>query len=264
LAASRSLWHDGMVIDVLAAVLIGTAIGFLAGLFGVGGSSVSTPLLRVLLGTPRLIALGSPLPVTIPAAIAGSIANYRKGLINRRVVGWAVAGGIPAIVLGSLLTKWVPESWLMYLIAGGVILAGIRLVGHGIAATEYGSERWMRASAVELVMVAVVVGFLSGLLANGGGFLLVPAYVIIFGARMREAAATSLPCVALLAVPGTATHALLGHIDGWLTLELSIGVIPATYLGAQLSLRRRDISLRRPFGLFMLGFGLYFVIRELR
>jgi uncharacterized membrane protein YfcA len=111
--------------------------------------------------------------------------------------------------------------------------------------------------------VAVPVGFLSGLLANGGGFLFVPAFVLLFGANVRQAAATSLPCVALLALPGTITHAALGHVDGWLSFQLTLGVIPGTYLGARLSLWLRHVRLRRPFGLFMAAFGLYYFLREL-
>jgi uncharacterized protein len=119
------------------------------------------------------------------------------------------------------------------------------------------------APATALLAVAAAIGLLSGLLANGGGFLLVPALVLLFGANLREAAATSLPCVALLALPGTVTHALLGHVDGWLSFQLSVGVIPATYLGARVSLWLRHIRLRRPFGAFMLAFGVYFFVREL-
>jgi len=111
--------------------------------------------------------------------------------------------------------------------------------------------------------VAAIVGLLSGLLASGGGLFFIPVYVLFFGARLREAAATSLLCVAFLAIPGTITHALLGHIDWWLALQLGIAVVPATYLGARLSVSLAHIRLRRPFGVFLSVFALYFFIREL-
>lgn len=250
--------------EIAAAVAIGAVIGLFSGLVGVGGSSISTPMLRVLLGTPRLLALASPLPAAIPTAIVGSIAYAHEGLINRRAVLWSVAGGFPGVVLGAVLTRWIPAHWLMFLIAGGVVLAGARLATQrSRSSAGYLSKRWRDAAGFEMLALAAVIGVLSGLLANGGGFLLVPVYVIIFGARMREAAATSLPCVAVLAVPGTAAHALLGHVDAALALQLAIGVIPGTYLGAWLSLRWREVALRRPFGIFMLAFGIYFLAREL-
>jgi len=254
--------------DVPAAFGLGLAVGLLSGLFGVGGSSVSTPSLRIFLDTPRLLALGSPLPMTFPAALAGSLAYQRWGLINGRAVVWVAASGVPAVVIGSFLTRWVPGHWLMFLTAVAVVAVGVQLVRSirpmvGEDRLRSYSLPWQRASAVKLFAIATPIGFFSGLLANAGGFLLVPAFVLLFGASLREAAATSLPCVALLALPGTLVHGLLGHVDGWLTLGLSLGVVPSTLAGAQLSLRLRRVGLRRPFGLFLALFGLYFFVREL-
>lgn len=253
--------------DAIVAVLLGAAIGVFSGLFGVGGSSVSTPLLRVTLNTAPLIAIGSPLPVTLPTALSGSIVYQREGLINARVVRWTVAGGVPTVVGGSLLTAVVSPHWLLFLVAASVVFVGAQLFRSQapalVAGQTLSDPRWQQPSAPLLVLLAATIGFLSGLLANGGGFLLVPAFVLLFGARVREAAATSLPCVAAMAVPGTITHAVLGHIDWLLALELSIGVIPSTYLGARLSIWLRRRQLRKPFGVFMVAFGMYFFVREL-
>ncbi len=255
------------MINAIVAILLGVAIGVFSGLFGVGGSSISTPLLSIALGTSPLIALASPLPVTLPTALSGSAVYWREGLINGRAVTWTIAAGLPTVVAGSLLTAVVSAHWLMFLVAVSVVFVGIQLYRSrtpvevdGLAPTD---PRWAHPSAPLLVAVAVVVGFLSGLLANGGGFLLVPVFVLLFGARLREAAATSLPCVAAMAVPGTITHAFLGHIDWILALELSAGVLPATYLGARISIWLRKVRLRKPFGVFMVVFGVYFFIREL-
>ena len=247
-------------------VALGFAVGTLSGLFGVGGSSIATPLLRVTLNTPSLIALASPLPATFPTAIAGLAAYLKEGLVNRRAVIWTVIGGLPAVVGGALLTRWVPGHWLMFLVAGAVLGVGIemlRLSPYTAAESARRSARWRNAPIFGLLAVAIAVGVLSGLLANGGGFLLVPAFVLLFGATMREAAATSLICVAFLAVPGTVTHALLGHIDGWLSFYLAIGVIPGTYLGARVSVWQQQVHLRRPFGAFLILFAAYFLITEI-
>ena len=252
----------------MVAVALGIAIGVLSGLFGVGGSSISTPFLRILLHTPRLTALGSPLPVTIPTAIVGGYAYHRQGFVNWRVVRLVVIGGVPAVLAGSLLTKWVPAEGLMFLIAGAVFAIGVQmLLTRGALApagrtAQPALAEWPQRSTLFVLGMGAVVGVLSGLLANGGGFLLVPAFVVL-GARVREAAATSLPCVALLAVPGTVSHAVLGHVDGVLALKLTAGVIPATFIGSYLSLRFQSVRMRRPFGIFLSVFGLYFFVREL-
>jgi uncharacterized membrane protein YfcA len=248
-----------------AVAALGLSIGVFSGLFGVGGSSISTPLLRIFLGTPSLIALASPLPVTLPTALAGAVVYQGQKLINVRVVAWTVAGGVPSMVAGALLTQWAPPEGLMFMVGAAIVVIGVGMIRSAVPPDTLGpGERlWQDPPGARLLAVAVPVGLLSGLLANGGGFLLVPAFVLLFGATLRRAAATSLPCIALLAVPGTITHAALGHIDGWLSLQLSLGVIPGTYLGARLSLWLRDVHLRQPFGLFMVAFGAYFLLREL-
>lgn len=256
------------MIEHVVAVLIGAATGIVSGLFGIGGSSISTPLLRVTLDTAPLIALASPLPVTLPTAISGSLVYQRAGMINWSIARWIILGGLPTMVIGSLLTKWIAADYLMYLVAASVVFVGMQLYrSKPPLALEDGTipddPRWMAPPPWELVLVAAAIGLPSGLLANGGGFLLVPAFVLLFGARVRQAAATSLPCVAALAIPGTITHALLGHIDWLLSLELTLGVIPATYIGAQVSIWLRRVRLRKPFGLAMFAFGIYFFIREL-
>jgi len=253
---------------VVVAIVIGLVVGLLSGVFGVGGSSIATPLLRVFLGTSPLIALASPLPVTLPVALSGTIAYQRHRLISRRVVTWTAAGGMPAVILGSVLTRWVPGHWLMLLVAAAMVLAGWQILrssaplGTG-APSQSGAAVWQDPPVAMLLAVAVVAGLLSGLLAIGGGLFLIPAFILLLGADVREAAATSLACVAFLAVPGTVTHALLGHIDGWLSLQLALTAIPATYLGARLSLRLTQIRLRRSFGVFLLVFAVYFFVREL-
>jgi uncharacterized membrane protein YfcA len=113
------------------------------------------------------------------------------------------------------------------------------------------------------MLVGAGVGFLSGLLANGGGFLLVPAYLLLFRLKAQEAAATSLVAVALLALPGTWVHWQLGHIDAGLAALLAAGVMPATYLGARAALRLRGRDLRQLFGIFLVLFGLFFLARTL-
>src|SRR5439155_26929174 len=93
---------------------VGVALGFLSGLFGVGGSSVPTPILR-LLGVPRLVALATPLPVTLPTALVGGFTYWRRGLVNGRAALWTAAGGVPAVIVGSYLTMIVPGRLLMAL-----------------------------------------------------------------------------------------------------------------------------------------------------
>ncbi len=175
-------------------VLAGFAIGLLMGFFGVGGASVATPLLS-LLGVPPLAAVASPLPATIPgAAIAGVLLP-------------AVGRG-PAPGRGVVARRWHPGDRFSarsrpsgsaagaLLVASGVVLVvvGIRIIRPiDDEARAAGTRR--RLNRPLLVAATAGVGFLTGLLANGGGFLLVPLYVLFFGLRMRPAVGTSLVVV---------------------------------------------------------------------
>ena len=96
------------------------------------------------------------------------------------------------------------------------------------------------------------------MLANGGGFLLVPLYLLVFGLRMREAVGTSLIVIAVLSIPTLATHWALGHINWTLAGEFAVGLLPGSAAGSQLAHRVQGPTLRKAFGWFLVAFGLCF------
>jgi len=207
------------------------------------------------------LALASPLPVTLPTALVGGVTYWRKGHVRGRAVLWTALGGVPAVILGAYLTRVVPGRVLMFLTGLFVVAAGARVLRKPANVETTAVQQPFSPGL--LLVVGVVVGLLSGLLANGGGFLLMPAYLLLFRMTHQEAAATSLVGVALLAIPGTWVHWQLGHVDLKLTALLSIGVIPSTYLGARIGLTLRRAQARWLFGSFLLLFGLFFVVRTL-
>jgi len=241
-------------------VLVGTIIGVMSGLFGVGGSSVSTPILRLALGVAPIVAIATPLPVTLPAAVAGGYVYARAGLVQWRVVLVCGAAGIPAVTLGALATSAVNGSALLVLTGIFVAIVGVRIL---LPAPLAHHEEHAHASPWLIGGIGVGVGFLSGLLANGGGFLLVPAFILVLGMRAQEAAATSLITIVAYAVPGTAVHWSLGHIDVRLMLLLSAGVIPASYVGGRIGLLLPSHVTRLLFGAFLTAFGVFFGVKEL-
>jgi uncharacterized membrane protein YfcA len=239
---------------------IGVMIGFFSGLFGVGGSSIATPLLR-LIGISRMVALGSPLPVTLPTAVIGGIIYWRRGMVHTKAVLWTAVGGVPTVAVGAFLTIEVPGRMLMALTGLFVVAVGVRLLF--TPADTKTSPPQKRETRGLFIIVGIVTGILSGLLANGGGFLLLPAYLLLFRFSPQEAAATSLVVVSLLAVPGTLFHYALGHIDFKIAALMAAGVIPATYVGAHVGLSLSKEKARWFFGLFLLLFGLFFLLRTL-
>lgn len=242
--------------------LAGVGIGLLMGFFGVGGSSVATPVLS-LLGVPGLAAIASPLPATIPSALTAAIPYIRNGDARPKAASWTLLGAVPATILGGLLSEQVGGRPL--LVGSGVVLVlvGVRVVLPIDDATR-ASGTARRQNRPLLVGAAALVGVLTGLLANGGAFLLMPLYLLVFGLRMRQAVGTSLLVVAALSVPTLVTHWSLGHIDWRVSAALLSGQLPGAFIGGRLARRITGAGVaRRAFGQFLIAFGIAFTLYRL-
>ena len=99
-----------------------------------------------------------------------------------------------------------------------------------------------------VIVLAAVVGFSAGLLANGGGFLLVPLFIVFFGLQMPEATGTSLIVAGALTVPTLVTHAAVGDITWAVSLPFTLGLVPGTLAGSRLATHLPADRLRVPFG----------------
>ncbi|WP_020577514.1 sulfite exporter TauE/SafE family protein [Actinopolymorpha alba] len=236
--------------------VIGGGVGFFGGLFGAGGSAVGTLLLHVV-GVPAFVALASPLPAAVLIALAASRAYWERGYVDRRTVTWSIAIGLPATVGGALLTPYVGGPLLIQITEGVIAAIGVRLAVFPREPSErVGEDAGM--FRVRLILVAAAVGVFSGLLANSGGFLLTPLYLVVLRLPIKRALATSLAVSAALAVPGTVTHWALGHIDWSITAVYAAAAAPLAYLGARLAIRANPQRLTRVYGtaLALLATGL--------
>jgi uncharacterized membrane protein YfcA len=247
--------------DVVREILIGSTVGFLSGLFGIGGSSIATPLVRTFLYVSPLLALATPLPVTIPTAISGAFAYSRERLVLYGAALYTALFGVPAVIVGALLTNYITGKELML---GTAVFVGLIGVSFIFRRRLMASERDERHHSLwTFVSVGTVVGLISGVLANGGGILIVPAFVKILKMPIKQAFATSLVVVALMGIPGSITHFLLGHIDVRLMLTLSIGVLPMAYLGAKVAIHSKPERLEKLYGAMMILLAVYFFVMEL-
>jgi hypothetical protein len=240
-----------------AVVAIGAAVGFLAGLFGKGGSAVATPLLHAV-GVPAIVALAAPLPATIPATLVAFSAYWRHHLVDRQVLRWSVGVGVPATVGGALATRWIGGPTLVT--ATDVVIAGLglRLLLGPSAPREV--VRDTPGYRTRLVAVAAVVGLGAGLLANSGGFLLAPLYLTVLRLPVKTSFACSLAVAAVLAVPGTVVHAALGHIDWRLVAAFGAASVPLSYLGARVAVRCNSHLLERVYGAVLVVLGVGFLV----
>lgn len=151
---------------------------------------------------------------------------WKARLIDWRVVRWSFAFGIPATIIGAVATRWIGGSILVTITDG----------------------------------ILVIVGLISGLLANSGGFLLAPLYVAVLRLPIKAALASSLAVAAVLAVPGTIVHAALSHIDWALVAVFAATSVPLSFLGARVALRTDPARLERLYGAAISLLGIVFLI----
>jgi uncharacterized protein len=232
---------------------VGALTGFLGGLFGKGGSAIATPLLDVG-GVAPISAVASPLPATIPGTLAAAYAYWEQRLVDWEIVRWSVAIGVPATIAGALATRWIGGTALVVATEIIVTVLGARFLLSPSDPQEHLVEP-PPARRTRMVLVALAVGTLSGLLANSGGFLLAPLYIVVLRVPIKNAFACSLVVAAALAVPGTIVHALLGHIDWGVVAVFAVTSIPLSYLGGRVAVRTHAPKLERLYGAGLLIIG---------
>lgn len=255
----------GPLRDVLTLAL-GVVTGVMSAAFGVGGAVISTPGIRAL-GASALTAVGTTLPSILPSAATGTLRYAREGLIRWDVVAWAAPVGAACAIGGSLLSEAVPGDghWLMILTATLLASTAYRMATRAPAADTANAADDVADPGVKPLHAAgigAVGGLLSGLLGVGGGVFMVPAFSQVLELSTKATVATSLACVGLLAVPGTITHTLLGHIDWHFAIVLAVAVIPGARIGAALAIRASQRRLRLTVAWFLGAVAVIYAIGE--
>jgi uncharacterized membrane protein YfcA len=241
-------------IAIAGTLLVGVVTGILSGMFGIGGAVVSTPAVRALGATP-LEGVGSTLPSILPSSITATLRYHRDGFVRWDVVKWTAMFGVVASVGGSLLAGVVPgDGHLLMLFTAALVgftayrTAFPRVAPVPVGAAGAGHEQAPRVEWWRLGTIGAAAGLLSGLLGVGGGIFMVPAFSGWARLALKDTIATSLAVVGILAIPGTITHALLGHIAWKFAIPLSIGVIPGARIGAHLTISSSERRLRISVG----------------
>lgn len=241
-------------------VLSGFIIGVLSGLFGLGGSSIATPMLKAFANIKPVFALATPLLAIIPSSISASYVYYKEKLINFDVARLTIFIGLPFVILGAYMTRFVSGGFLMIATAIFVFAVGLSFLFR-----ENFSERKNSGARDRRLFLSLIplIGFVSGFLANGGGIMLVPVYVKTLKMEIKNAFGTSLFVVSLFAIPGALVHFILGHIDLKLFLILLITAVPLSNLSARVAVKLKSKYLEIAYGIFLIVFSIYFFFREI-
>jgi uncharacterized protein len=250
-------------LDVVLALGIGLAAGVLSGLFGVGGGIAMTPGVQVLLTTPAITALATPLPVIIPTAITGAARYRAAGELDPVGARWMALTGFFTAIGGALLTKVIEPHIL--LLATAVLLGWQSIsVLLGARTSARPRERTYRAATpAAFAAIGAVAGVTSGLLGIGGGLVMVPLLLNWLGLPLRRALGTSLAAMLAMVIPGTVVHAVLGHVDWLLAFVLTGGAVPGARIGAGIALGSRERTLRIAVGAFLLAAAVLYGAKEM-
>jgi uncharacterized membrane protein YfcA len=244
----------GIMQDIPQLVLdlaYGAAIGSALGLTGTGGSILAVPTLVYLIGQDVHTAIGTSLAVVGGIAAEG-VAGQRDAVqwkAGSLLAVYGIAGSIP----GSLLSPYVSSSLLMLLFSGLAIAASISMF-----LSQRADRSQDKAAAPWVVFAAGLgIGFLTGFLGVGVGFLIVPTMVFAFACSMQTAIATSLLVIAFNSFVGLATRFATASIDWGVVGAFLIGGIAGNTAAAMLVPRLDQRRLKRIFAFFILLVGLF-------
>lgn len=240
----------------LGAILGAVAIGVSLGLFGSGGSILTVPALIHLAGQQEKVAIAGSLFVVGAVAAAGSLIYARRGLVHLESVLWFGLPGVVGTYAGAALSRRVPADVQITLFTLVLLIAAVFL----FRAPPRRAASPRRRHRLAIMAEGLGVGVLTGLVGVGGGFLILPALVLLGGLEMPLAVGTSLVIIALKSFAGFAKYldvlADQGYALDWHVLSTfaAIGVV-GSLLGERVGAKLPQQVLRRAFsvGLLLLG-----------
>ncbi len=228
------------------------AIGLSLGLLGSGGSIITVPVLVYLVGQPEKVAIAGSLAVVGSIALIGALQNAARGqLAWRSVLGFGLPG-MAGTVGGAWLSGHVGGAVQLTVFAGVMLAAAVMMFRRSEPPAMPKPARALPLLAVD----GVAVGVLTGFVGVGGGFLILPALVLLGGLGMHAAIGTSLAIIAMNSFSGFAKHLQLLHAQGlsldWVVLAKFVALGAAgSVAGSRLAHRLPQRSLRRGFAAFL-------------
>lgn len=255
----------------IASIFIGISLGLIGG----GGSILTVPVLVYLFSIDAVLATAYSLFIVGITSVVGSFSYFKKGLVN---VKTAVVFGIPSIVAvfftRAYLVPLIPHEvfsvgsfiitksiLLMLLFAVLMIFASYSMIKKDTGKKQEVAEK-QQFNYPMILIEGTVVGILTGLVGAGGGFLIIPALVVLSKLPMKEAVGTSLVIIAAKSLIGFFGEGGETVID-WLFLARVSGfAIAGIFVGMALSKKVDGARLKPAFGWFVLVMGIYIILKE--
>jgi len=244
------------------------AVAALSSLVGQGGGIFYMPL-QLWVGIPFHQAAATSLVLILAGSGSAALVFRKAQRIDFRLVGTIEPPTMIGGFAGGFVSHHVPESVLESLLGVVLVLTALLVLRKAPLRPAPAAESSLppgrfRGRRLLVLPLMFVVGGLTGALGIGGGVLKVPIMILLLGARMETAIASSAVMVGLTALAGIAGHASVGHLQWKVALVLALAVVGGAQLGSRLSLRLATQHLQRVLGGVQLAVGLVVLVGVLR
>ena len=253
----------------IASLLIGVSLGLIGG----GGSILTIPVLVYLFAISPTIAISYSLFIVGLTSLVGAYNNYRKGLVNFKTVLLFGSSSITTVfVARKFIIPFLPDVFftigtfdvhhalfVMVVFAILMVAASLSMIRNG----HVKAGKTTNSSPLLLVLFGVLIGLVTGFLGAGGGFLLIPALVILMKLPMKEAIGTSLLIIALNSLIGFLGDIGRHPIDWTFIIIVSMIAIAGVFIGGYFNQKVNADKLKKGFDWFVLITGLYIIFREI-
>ena len=259
----------------LAGLAASLLIGLSLGLIGGGGSILTVPVLVYLFGVDPVMATAYSLFIVGLTSAVGVFPKYKEGLVDVRT---GLIFGAPSIATVFLTRQWlvpnIPNTiWqiddfvltksvmLMLIFAILMVAASVSMIRDPKTKTA-STESQLSFNYPLIVLEGAIVGVLTGLVGAGGGFLIIPALVLLTKLPMKKAVGTSLLIIAAKSLIGFTSDASQQTMDWALLLSITLMAVAGLFAGNSLSKKIEGVKLKKGFGWFVLVMGVYILLKE--
>jgi uncharacterized membrane protein YfcA len=242
------------------ATALSVFIGIALGLLGGGGSILTVPLLVYVAGLDAKAAIASSLFVVGVTSLVGLVSHARAGRVRWRTGLFFGAAGMVGAFLGGKVGSLIPGAVLLVGFAIMMAVTAVAMIRgrKNVTAVQHGD-----LPVVRVLIDGIVVGFVTGIVGAGGGFLVVPALALLGGLPMPIAVGTSLLVIAMKSFAGFAGYATSVPIDWKVTLLVTAGAMVGALVGSAVAGRVHPDRLRTGFGWFVLVMAAFILGQEL-
>lgn len=218
---------------IAACIGIGLGAGLLSGLFGVGGGTVIVPMLVLLLGFDQKLASGTSLAAIVPTATVGVVSYAIHGDVEWIVALILAAGAVVGAQIGSWLLAKLPQNAIRWGFVAFLVVVIVMLFL--VVPSRDADFEFNVLAVIGLVVVGLFTGTMAGLIGVGGGVIVVPVMMFVFGMSDLAAKGTSLLMMIPTAVSGTVGNFRRGNVDLRAAALVGLAACTTTALGAWLA-----------------------------